>query len=108
MKVYVHLHGSGSADSGILRAVVGGRRSRPDRQDGLTGGKNSGRKCRRKEVREGFRNGIPRGMILPCIRRGYLHKMCSDTDAVAPYKTNADKYVQIPNDKILQNACKTE
>ena len=52
--------------------------------------------------------GFQGGMILPCIQRGYLHKMCSDTDAVAPYKTNADKYVQIPNDKILQNACKTE
>ena len=47
-------------------------------------------------------------MIFPCIRKGYLHKMCSDTDAVAPYKASADKYVQIPNDKILQNACKTE
>ena len=40
--MYARLHGSGCADSGILRGVVDGRKIKPDWQDGLTGGKNSG------------------------------------------------------------------
>ncbi len=72
-KAYIRFHGSGSADSGISP----GRCERQEEQTGLAG------RVMRKEVREGFRDESPIGMILPCIRRGYLHKKCSIANTIA-------------------------
>ena len=54
-----------------------GRCERQEEQTGLAG------RVMRKEVREGFRDESPIGMILPCIRRGYLHKKCSIANTIA-------------------------